>query len=235
MLGAILSVWRTGRQWNALPRALGAATTVYDRLRAGEADGCFARRWAAGLPACDELVGIDGEWLSMDGVLTTAPCGGAAPGAHPTARGQRGTKRSTRSDGQGRPMAIVGAGATMPDRQLAAPTLDALGVDRPEPTPERPPHLCLDAGSDDDLPRFAAEQRGSVVPIRPRGEERAHAGASDPLQRPRRWGVERRHSWLNRSRRLLVRWEKLDRTYEAFRHLACALLCFQPCDRLRAA
>jgi hypothetical protein len=30
----------------------------------------------------------------------------------------------------------------------------------------------------------------------------------------------------------LVRWEKRQDTYEAFIHLACALLCFQQCDRL---
>jgi putative transposase len=45
--------------------------------------------------------------------------------------------------------------------------------------------------------------------------------------------VERLHSWLNRSRRLLVRWEKLASTYIAFVHLACALLCFQQKDRYR--
>jgi putative transposase len=119
--------------------------------------------------------------------------------------------------------------------KLAAPTLDAVVVERPHPTPERPQHLCLDAGYDYDLPRFAAEQRGSTLHIRPRGEDRANAGSLDPAKRPRRWGVERLHNWLNRARRLLVRWEKLDRTYEAFLHLACALLCFQQCDRLRAA
>ncbi len=43
MLGTILYVLRTGIQWNALPRALGASTTVYDRFRLWEADGLFAR------------------------------------------------------------------------------------------------------------------------------------------------------------------------------------------------
>ena len=33
MLGAILFVLRTGIQWNALPREVGASTTVYDRFR----------------------------------------------------------------------------------------------------------------------------------------------------------------------------------------------------------
>jgi len=77
-----------------------------------------------------------------------------------------------------------------------------------------------------------------MVHIRPRREERANAGSPDPpdpQKRPRRWVVERLHHWLNRSRRLLVCWEKLEHTYTALLHLACALLCFQQCDRLRAA
>jgi putative transposase len=235
MLGAILYVLRTGIQWNALPREIGASTTVYDRFREWERDGFFERLWAAGLDEFDELVGIDWEWQSMDGVMTKAPFGGAATGANPTDRGTRGTKRSTLCEGHGLPLAIEVAGANVPDMKLAAPTLDALVVERPQPTAAEPQHLCLDAGYDYDLPRFAAAQRHYVAHIRPRGEDRANAGSADPQKRPRRWVVERLHSWLHRSRRLLVRWEKLERTYEAFLHLACALLCFQQCDRLRAA
>jgi putative transposase len=234
MLGAMLHPLRTGLQWNALPREIGASTTVYDRFRAWERDGFFARLWAAGLAEYDELVGIDWEWLSLDGVMTKAPFGGAATGANPTDRGIRGTKRSTLCEGHGLPLAIVVAGANVPDMKLTAPTLDALVVERPEPTADEPQHLCLDAGYDYDLPRFAAEQRHYVAHIQPRGADRANAGSTDPLKRPRRWVVERLHSWLNRSRRVLVRWEKLERTYEAFLHLACALLCFQQCDRCRA-
>jgi putative transposase len=239
MLGAILYILRTGMQWNALPRELGASTTVYDRFRAWERDGFFARLWAAGLQEFDELVGIDWEWQSLDGVLTKAPFGRAATaeaqgiGHNPTDRGKHGTKRSTLSEGHGLPLAVVVAGANGHDLKVAAPTLDAVVVERPTPTGEQPQHLCLDAGYDYDLPRFAAEQRGYIPHIRPRGEERASTGSRDPLKRPRRWVVERLHSWLNRSRRLLVRWEKLARTYLAFIQLACALLCFQQCARWR--
>jgi putative transposase len=234
MLGGILYVLRTGLQWNALPREIGASTTVYDRFRAWERDGFFARLWAAGLAEYDELVGIDWEWLSLDGVMTKAPFGGAATGANPTDRGKCGTKRSALCEGHGLPLAVVVAGANVPDMKLAAPTLDALVVARPAPTAEQPQHLCLDAGYDYDLPRFAAERRRYVAHVRPRGEDRANARSLDPTKRPRRWVVERLHSWLNRSRRLLVRWEKLQPTYEAFVHLACALLCFQQCDRAKA-
>ena len=62
-------------------------------------------------------------------------------------------------------------------------------------------------------------------------QDTAASSNLEPTKQPRRWVVERLHSWLNRSRRLLVRWEKLDSTYQAFLHLACGLICFQHCDR----
>ena len=233
MLGAILYVLRTGIQWNALPRAIGASTTVYDRFRRWLAAGFFQQLWQAGLEAFDELVGIDWEWQSLDGVMTKAPFGGAATGANPTDRGKRGTKRSTRSEGHGLPIALVVAGANRHDMKLLAPTLDAVVVARPQPTAEAEQGLCLDAGDgdDDDEVREEAQARGYTPHIRPRGADRAHAGSLDPAKKPRRWVVERLHAWLNRSRRRLVRWEKRQDTYEAFLARACALLCFQQCDR----
>jgi transposase len=111
MLGAILYVLRTGLQWNALPREIGASSTVYDRFRFWLAAGFFTRLWQAGLEAFDELEGLEWEWQSLDGGMTKAPFGGAATGANPTDRGKRGTKRSTRCEGHGLPLAVVGAGA----------------------------------------------------------------------------------------------------------------------------
>jgi transposase len=36
--------------------------------------------------------------------------------------------------------------------------------------------------------------------------------------------VERTHSWFNRFRRLLIRWEKHSANYLAFLHLAAAIM-----------
>lgn len=241
MLGAILYVLRTGIQWNALPREIGASTTVYDRFRAWERAGFFTRLWAAGLAEFDELVGIDWAWLSVDGVMTKAPFGRAATaeaegiGRNPTDRGKFGTKRSILSEGHGLPVAVVVAGANRPDMKLLAPTLDALVLARPTPTPAQPHGVCLDKGYDYDVIRDQLAVRGYTPHIRPIGEDTVSARSLDPTKRPRRWVVERLHSWLHRSRRLLVRWEKRKVTYQAFVHLACALICFQQCDRYRTA
>ena len=43
----------------------------------------------------------------------------------------------------------------------------------------------------------------------------------------RRWVVEAAHSWFNRFRKLLVRYEKLSESYEALLHLAAAIICWR--------
>lgn len=44
----------------------------------------------------------------------------------------------------------------------------------------------------------------------------------------RRWVVERTHSWLNRYRKFLVRFEKTTAGYEGLLELACALIIYRP-------
>ena len=44
---------------------------------------------------------------------------------------------------------------------------------------------------------------------------------------PRRWVVEVAHSWFTRFRKLLVRYEKLHRSYLALTMLAAAIISFR--------
>jgi putative transposase len=48
-----------------------------------------------------------------------------------------------------------------------------------------------------------------------------------PGYRARRWVVERTNSWMNRFRRLLIRWEKKVENYLAMLHFACAWITYQ--------
>jgi putative transposase len=73
---------------------------------------------------------------------------------------------------------------------------------------------------------------GFTAHIKARGEE-ASEKATIPGYRARRWVVERTHSWMNRFRRLLIRWEKKTRNYEAFLHLACAFISYRAAGLLR--
>lgn len=99
-------------------------------------------------------------------------------------------------------------------------------IARPEPTPEEPQHLCLDKGYDYDEVRETVAAYGYTAHIRTRGEE-ARAKRHIPGYRARRWVVERTQSWLNRFRRLLIRWEKKVENYIALLHFACAWIAFR--------
>ena len=72
---AILYVLRTGIPWKALPRSLGAASTVHQRFTEWRGAGVFTKIWQAGLHCYDVLRGIDWQWQSMDGAMTKAPFG----------------------------------------------------------------------------------------------------------------------------------------------------------------
>jgi putative transposase len=122
-------------------------------------------------------------------------------------------------------LALIIEGANRHDMKLLCATLDGIVVARPEPTLEQPQHLCLDAGYDYPVNREQVEARQYQPHIRGRGQEKQEK-ATTPGFRARRLVVERTHSWINRSRRLLVRWEKKEENYLAFLHLACAqLIC----------
>ena len=124
------------------------------------------------------------------------------------------------------PLGVVVAGANRPDMKLVAPTLYRIVVERPEPTAEQPQGLCLDKGYDYDEVRATLAVFGFTAHLRTRGEE-AHVLKRQAGVRARRWVVERTHSWMNRFRRILIRWDKKADNYLGFLHFACALIAFR--------
>jgi len=78
---AIFYVLRTGCQWKALPRSLGAPSTVHDRFKQWQEERVFEKMWRAGVLEYDKLKGLNWEWLAMDGAMTKAPLGGGRDGA----------------------------------------------------------------------------------------------------------------------------------------------------------
>ncbi len=124
------------------------------------------------------------------------------------------------------PIGLVAEGANRHDMKLARPTVESLVVARPEPTMERPQGMCLDAGYDYEEVREILREFGFTAHIRPRGEE-AKAIKREAGFKARRWVVERAHSWMNRFRRLLIRWDKKPQNYLAFLHFACGLIAFR--------
>jgi putative transposase len=147
-------------------------------------------------------------------------------GQHPTDRGKTGTKRRILTDGGGVPIGLAVEGAHRHDFKMTRETIESIPVKRPELTLETPQGRCLDKGYDAEEVRALLAEFGFSAPIRARGEE-AKALRQEAGFRARRWVVERTHSWMNRFRRVLIRWDKNVRHYLAFLHLACAYITYR--------
>ncbi len=149
---------------------------------------------------------------------------GGKTGPNPTDRSKSGVKRSVLTDGRGVPIGIAIAAANVHDTQLLEATLASVPVRRPRPTRCRRQHLCLDKAYF-GRPSHKIARRFRYTPhVRSRGEEQ-HARQRG--KKARRWVVEAAHSWTNRARRLLVRWEKKDENYLAFIHLRFAYVALK--------
>jgi transposase len=85
---------------------------------------------------------------------------------------------------------------------------------------KRPAKLHADKGYDIPRCRTALRRRHIRVRIARKGID-----SSERLGR-HRWVVERTLAWLNRSRRLTVRYERRADIHQAFLTLGCALICF---------
>jgi putative transposase len=225
----VLFVLRTGCQWNALnATGICSSSSAHRRLLEWTAAGVFERAWVKALSAYDEFVGVDWSWLSMDGAMTKAPLGGEKTRPNPTDRGKRGTKRSVLTDAAGVPLGLAVDGANRVDFKMARETIENIAIARPKPSRRAPQGLCLDKGYDYGEIRELAGEFRFTAHIRCRGEE-AKAIKKAAGFKARRWVVERAHSWMNRFRRLLVRWEKRADTYLAMLHFACGLITWKAC------
>jgi transposase len=138
-------------------------------------------------------------------------------------------KRSLLVEKDGGPLAVVIAGANVPDHKLLEVTIGAVVVERPQPEPEWPQHLCLDKGYDNETGWGAIVDYGYTPHIRPIRDLRP---PRKERHKPRRWVVERTPAWLSKCRAILVRWDKRSANYLGLLKLACALLWFRRYHRL---
>lgn len=193
------------------------------------------RAWAFGSDSGNVRCGSTiGSWASLgDGSLWTARqpsrrWEGKKSGKNPTDRGKLGVKRSVLTDARGVPLGVAIDGANAHDQRLLRDTLRSIPIRRPGGR-RAGQHLCLDKGYFGKRSTATAKRFGYVPHIRCRGEEQRRCRAG---QKARRWVVEAAHSWTNRARRLLIRWEKKAANYLGFVHLQFALIALRRCGIL---
>jgi len=129
-------------------------------------------------------------------------------------------------DGRGVPLSIIVTAANVNDGKRLDAVLSAIVI-----KPKRPPartgkHLCADAGYRSAENLRVIDAHGYIGHVVDRRKE-IDIKRRDPAWKARRWVVEVCHSWFNRFRKLLVRYEKLERSFLALHHLAAAIIAFR--------
>jgi putative transposase len=125
-------------------------------------------------------------------------------------------------DGHGVPLGAAIDGANVHDQKLLEATLDNIPVERPRPTPHKPQHLCLDKGYTGKPVERQVRSRHYIPHVPAKGTDSPKLKCRHG--KARRWKVERTHSWINRARRLLIRWEKKVANHLGFLHLQFAVV-----------
>ena len=121
------------------------------------------------------------------------------------------------ADGRGIPLGVQVASASPHEVTLADKPLEQLG--------KKPEHLIADKAYDSDKFRQKLQKRGIELVAPPRQNKRRKLQDGRVLRRyKRRWKIERTIAWLGNYRRLVTRWERNDKMYQAFLHIACALI-----------
>ena len=125
-------------------------------------------------------------------------------------------------DERGVPLSLDVTGANVHDVKNIGSLVYGTVIQGPNSTQ----NLCLDNGFAGEKARKTIESAGYVPHIKGRKAEK-ESKVNTPEHKPRRWIVEAAHSWFNRFRKLLVRFEKKACTHIALLHLAAAISAFR--------
>jgi transposase len=171
---------------------------------------------------------IDRRRCALDGAAVPAKRGARRPArTRPTDRGRPGGKRHLLVDAGGVPLALALTPANTHGGRKLEPLLDAVVPIRQRAgRPRRRPGK-LDANEAYGFARCRrACRRRRIVPR----IARRSVDGGERLGR-HRWVVERTLAWFARFRRLAVRCERRADIFEAFHHLAAALICLEFVER----
>ena len=132
-----------------------------------------------------------------------------------------GTKRHVLVDARGVPLSLVVTGA---NRQDVTQVEEVLAARVRRPRGRTTQNLCADKGYQSAEAEEIMRKYRYIPHIRSRGEEKKQMKAG---YKPRRWIVEVAHSWFNRFRKLLVRYEKTTASYEALLQMAASVIVYR--------
>ena len=175
--------YRCPSTWMSISLVCGpAASGTPCRASSAMTPACTARScggskracWSKSGPAVRCSTGSSAESTSAGNPPTRpwARLGRGDQSSNPTDRAKNGTKHGLLTEADGGPLSAVVAAANVHDTKLLEGLIEAIVVERPEPEPDDPQHLCLDKGFDNPTGWKATLDHQYVPHIRRIGEEK---------------------------------------------------------------
>lgn len=221
-LNAIFYLLKTGIQWNALPKCFGSSSAIHRLFKKLVEKNFFAKFWQEELKLYDTNIGLELETQAADCIHIKSPLGQEATGKSPVDRRKLGTKRSIAVEGSGIIIGcVIGAGNSY-DPSLLPETLASIPKSIEQPYYKE---MNLDAIYDEQNTQTLLFNKYYVPKIAHNPRNSKNKGKTNPLGY-KRWFVERSHSWLNRFRRLYIRYEKSACNYLALTLFAVGIITF---------
>jgi transposase len=220
-LNGIYYLLRTGIIWQALPRCFGSYSAVHRLFQKLRAAGFFMKLWHKELQEYNVKHGLNLEVQVGDCSHTRAPLGREKTGKSPVDRRKLGTKRSIIVEKNGVVIGAALGSGNQHDSKLFAESIKSIPGCIPNP---RYKEMHLDCAYDSKyirvilfnfyyVPKISKNSRSSKSKIPQKTEKK-------------RWIVESAHSWMNRFRRLLIRFEKLADNYLALMQFSFSITIF---------
>lgn len=221
-INGIYYLLKTGIQWQALPRCFGSVSAIHRYFQKLVLVGFFEKLWHYELQEYDTKHGLKLEIQAGDCAHIKAPLGQEKTGISPVDRRKIGTKRSIIVEQNGIMIGCPLGAGNQHDSKLFDASIQSIPKTLNMPYYKE---MHLDSAYDSKfihmvlfnayyLPRISKNKRNSKKVIIRKPEKK-------------RWIVESSHSWMNRFRRLLIRFEKLAKNYLALMQFAFSIIIFK--------
>lgn len=220
-INGVYYLLKTGIHWKALPHCFGSPSAVHRTFQKLRSKGFFEKLWHKELQEYDRHHGLQLEVQAGDCSHVKSPLGQDQTGKSPVDRKKLGTKRSIIVEQNGIVVGCALGAGNRHDSKLFEAAIRSIPSVVSQPYYKE---MHLDCAYDSKdirvilfnlyyVPKISINKRNSEIIPTQKSERK-------------RWVVESTHSWMNRFRRLLIRFEKLANNYVALIHFAVSIMAF---------
>lgn len=209
VLDELLHMLRSGCPWRSLRTVHSSYQTIHRHFALWTKKHLFREAYAIAYKLQSRSIRRSRRFQCIDASFVKSIYGRDCVGRNPTDRGRKATKLSAVVDQDGLPLSLVFFPANVHDVRTVEPTLNRRIV---SPNDSQP--LYADKGYDSKKVRTTIQEYGYIDRIGKRGT------IVHRVVNRRRNVVERFFSWLDKSRRLILRFDCFIESYESWTWLA---------------